>query len=188
MTLAEDGGHHPRGSGPPASAPVGASTLECGATACPPRSLGDRVCPGSPLGRGAWCPLDPTLAQPGLGFRWGQGEGCGRLGRKHIGFLQCHRSDPCGRRPAGGLSRAAGALPGLAVATVGPAGPHHRPVPTYRHFREKQRTAWGLRTLSPSPPRCQLPSPVREAQGSRWPSVPADSCVGLSVGCHLSFP
>lgn len=38
--------------------------------------------------------------------------------------------------------RAAGSLPGVAVGVGGhPNGPHQRPIPTFRHFREKLMTA-----------------------------------------------
>lgn len=56
--------------------------------------------------------------------------------------------------------RAAGSLPGVAVG-VSPVGPHQRPIPTFRHFREKLMTAsvpWKSSTSSstaPTPLDCQ---------------------------------
>lgn len=74
------------------------------------------------------------------GGQWLRGADCVGEGSTS-GFLQSH----CPARkafPASDEHRAAGALSGVASAAGGgPVGPGHRPLPTFRHFREKQMTA-----------------------------------------------
>lgn len=83
-------------------------------------------------------------------------------GRKHIWILQSHRW-PWEAFVAGVASvrcGAAGALPGMAVA--GPTVPDRRPIPTFRHFREKLMMASVSWMVCPLP--CGLPLPVRRGQ------------------------
>lgn len=120
-------------------------------------------------------------------------------GRKHIGF--CSLTAPRGRlsRPARS-ARAAGSLPGVAVGVGGhPNGPRQRPIPTFRHFREKLMTAsvpWislssSLSTAS-TPPDC--PEAAEGQRGTGGPGRLAssvDAPVGFSLSClhcNLLFP
>lgn len=162
MTPPAGGSHHPRRNGPrPRGSRVGASTLECGATASPPRRLGDHICPGSPLGHGAWCPRGSTLARPGLRFCGGTGAGCGWLRRKHIGF--CSVTDPCGRHLAGR------GLPALCLAwpwfVAGPGWSLPLAHSYLQALQRERRTAWGPRTSSPSSP--AAPAPLARADRHR---------------------
>lgn len=94
--------------------------------------------------------------------------------------------------------RAAGSLPGVAVG-VSPVGPHQRPIPTFRHFREKLMTAsvpWTSSSSSstvPTPLDCQERPPEgrRGAGGPGRPAGSVDVCVGFffsCVCCNLSLP
>lgn len=132
----------------------------------------------------------------------GEARAQGRPGRKHV-----WGSAGPGQRPARGRRRAAR----LAWPRRGPAGPHLRPIPTFRHFREKlndslvSRTASSSSTLS-TPLACPARPLHREwARGagalaaslSPWTCVCVRVCVrervymGFSfscLGCRLSFP
>lgn len=71
----------------------------------------------------------------------GEARAQGRPGRKHV-----WGSAGPGQRPARGRRRAAR----LAWPRRGPAGPHLRPIPTFRHFREKLNDSLVSRTASSS--------------------------------------
>lgn len=135
------------------------------------------ICLGSPApGSARWKVLDSVV-----GMR-ARGSGVGPPGsrEKTVAGKEAHwilQSDRSAWKAflASVECRAAGSLPGMAVGER-PNGPHQRPIPTFRHFREKLMTAsvpW-TSLLSPSltapaPPDCpgrlQWPEEVQAA----WP-------------------
>lgn len=93
-----------------------------------------------------------------------------------------------GRRPARGRRRFAR----LAWPRRGLAGPHHRPIPTFRHFREKLNDSLVSRMRSSSstvstPLACPVrPLQTERAQGGPWPpGCPRGrACVRACVCVH----
>lgn len=177
----------PRRNGPQAwGSRVGAGPLGHGATASPPQSRGSRF-PWEP-----WWPrglvsarICPSVARSSV-LRWGQGAS-GWLGRKHIGFLQCHRSawKASSRQGEQGCRRFAWPGHGHGRAWLVPATGPFLPTGT-SEGNEGQPGDHGLRHCHP--PTAPAPLACPEMQGVPAGRLALWIVCGTLHSCHLSFP